>query len=129
MENNSTETNQCIYDILSSMNREELEGHFKNNMNNISKSLGQLRLSNINISHQLEEENFNQEKSNLAFDNLEATEYYIDEFFYDYKIVKEKIVKARLMKIALDEKTKTHFTDNIHQDLVLLGCKKIKLPQ
>lgn len=125
-------SNENKYQQFSSMDKEELEKHFKKTVDNIGKSMYKLRLSNKNVSHQLREDNYIQKNSIVNFENLEITEYYIDEFFYNYKIFKEKISNARLAKIALDEKNNTaviNNTNNISQELLLLGCQKIKLDQ
>lgn len=121
--------NENKYQLFSSMNKEELEKYFEKTVDNIGQNISNLKLSNANVSKILQKDIFSKETPIVSFDDLEITEYYIDEFFYNYKIFKEKIANARLAKIVLDEKNNKQNVNNISQELLLLGCKKIKLPQ
>ena len=108
---------------INSMSCEELDFHFKNTINGIKKYMPQLKQSNICVSKELQKK-YNK-SDDQTFDDLEIAEYYIDEFLYYYKTVKESIIKARILKIVLTLKLNQQ-TEHIPEELILLGCKKIK---
>jgi len=122
--NNNTMSSENVnyYETISLLSKEQLELLFRSTTTKISEKMLRLKNTNTNISTLLEDNYQSGDHLNANFEDIEMIEYNIDEFFEKYKLIKNAISKARLLKYKINEHTKQEIPD----DLVKIGCKKIK---